>query len=917
MRTRKLLYVVLPVLVCAIIGLYFFFNSEESHRAAAKLAGVKAAIGSDEDPEARANYEITRLKDPATGKIPPDIRRKELEFAAALPTRESLAAFSKDGGPNEIALINWSPRGPVNVGGRTRALALDVTNENIIIAGGVSGGMWRSTNGGTSWIKTTSPAQLHSVTAVAQDTRAGKTATWYYATGEYRGNSAFGGGNSFYSGDGIFKSTDGGVSWNLLPATSTGVPQAFDNFFDYVWNIAVDPSNTSQDEVYAATYSAIYRSTNGGANWNPVLGGSSPYSPYVDLAVTSTGVVYATMSSGGSASGIWRSTDGISWSNITPGGFPSTYTRIVIGFAPSNENVVYFLADTPGSGLNGHSFWKYTHNTTSWANRSANLPAYGPPVGNYDSQGSYDMLVKVKPDNENVVFIGGTNLYRSTDGFASSGNTAWIGGYATANNVTQYPYHHPDQHSLVFLPSNSAAMLSGHDGGISKTTNNLATPVAWDSLSHGYFTTQFYTIAIDHATGGSDRVMGGMQDNGTWQTTASSVSTPWSEIFGGDGAYCAYSNGASLLYISAQNGLIYRFNSALTQWTRVDPTGGTGYLFINPFVLDPNNTNVMYLAGGDRIWRNSDLTAIPLFSPNTTSVNWTNLANTVVAGQAVTALEISTTPANRLYYGTNTGNLYRLDNANNPASVPTNVTGGTFPAGAFISCIAINPANADQVMAVFSNYSVLSLFYSSNGGSSWTNVSGNLEQNPNGSGNGPSTRWASILNAGGTTYYFVASSTGLYSTTTLNGASTVWAQEAATMIGNVVVDMVKSRQADGLVVVGTHGIGVYSGDVITGIEPLAGQIPAAFTLKQNYPNPFNPSTNIEYAITKKSPVRLTVYNIQGQTVAELVNEVQSPGSYNIKWNGKDRYGKEAASGVYVYRLATDDFAASGKMMLVR
>jgi hypothetical protein len=163
----------------------------------------------------------------------------------------------------------------------------------------------------------------------------------------------------------------------------------------------------------------------------------------------------------------------------------------------------------------------------------------------------------------------------------------------------------------------------------------------------------------------------------------------------------------------------------------------------------------------------------------------------------------------------------------------------------------------------------------------------------------------------------VGSSTGLYSSTTLNGQSTVWAQEGSTTIGNVVVDMIKSRQADGLVAVATHGAGVYSSTVATGIEAGDNEIPAIFTLKQNYPNPFNPSTTIQYTITQKAPVRLTIYNIQGQNVADLVNEHQPAGTYNIEWDGKDRYGKEVASGVYMYRLIAGNLAGSKKMMLVR
>ena len=119
---------------------------------------------------------------------------------------------------------------------------------------------------------------------------------------------------------------------------------------NFIWNVAIDPSNTSQDEVYFAYYGSIRRSTNGGASFTRVLNGTNSLSPYTDLAITSTGVCYATLSSAGDNPGIFRSTDGISWTDITPAGFPYEYRRIVIGIAPSNENVVYFLGETPNTG---------------------------------------------------------------------------------------------------------------------------------------------------------------------------------------------------------------------------------------------------------------------------------------------------------------------------------------------------------------------------------------------------------------------------------------------------------------------------------------------------------------------------------------------------------------------------------------
>ncbi len=147
----------------------------------------------------------------------------------------------------------------------------------------------------------------------------------------------------------MFKSTNGGLTWEPLPSTVRGTPQQLDSPFDYVWNLAINPSS-AQDELYAATVSGIQRSVDGGGTWTTVLGEfSNNSSRFTDVAVSSSGVVYATMSeaavSGGSSAtqrGVWRSVDGVNWTRITPSApaWPSVYRRVVIGIAPSNESRV-------------------------------------------------------------------------------------------------------------------------------------------------------------------------------------------------------------------------------------------------------------------------------------------------------------------------------------------------------------------------------------------------------------------------------------------------------------------------------------------------------------------------------------------------------------------------------------------------
>ncbi len=874
--------------------------------------------GNGEDLQGRYEYEFNMLKDPATGKIPRNIRQLELEYTKTLPSVEELK-LQKDS--RTVQSLAWNQVGPDNQGGRTRALAIDASNENIILAGGVSGGMWRTTDSGKTWIKTTGSEQLQSATCIAQDTRAGHTNTFYYGTGEYRGNSASGHG-AFYLGNGIYKSTDDGLTWKLLPSTTSNTPQTFEGDFDIVWNLATDPSDTSKAVVYAAVYGGIERSTDGGTTWNPVLG-DLQNGTFADVFVTKSGVVYATLSSdAGSNGGIWKSTTGTkgSFQNITPAGFPSTYHRIVLNAAPSDEKQVYFLAETPGSGTLGHSLWKYTVGAaTPWSNRSAYIPAFGGKVGDFDSQGSYDLLIKVKPDDPNFVIIGGTNLYRSTDGFSSNiSSLDWIGGYSRNNDVSQYSNQHADQHSLVFLPSNPKIVYSGTDGGISKTTDVTAYTVTWTKSDIGYITSQFYSVAMDESASGDNVLIGGMQDNGNQFVNSSKTPSNWFDWgFGGDGGVTAIANNKSYYYIETQNGGALRLNLNNTNnwvWTLIKPKNASNFLFVTPYVLDPNNNSMMYMAAGDSVWRNSNLTAIPDYSQSPTSVNWLPMANTGIAGEAITALGISKNPGNILYFGTVSGKIYRVNGANSGDPSPVNIWSGKgLPSSAYLNCIAVDPSDANKVMIVFSNYKVISLYYTSDGGSTWNDVAGNLEQHPDGTGAGPSCRWASILDGNGITYYFVATSAGLYSTTKLNGTSTTWAQEGSNTIGNIVCTMVRTRTTDGKVVVATHGNGIYSSNISTvGVQDVSSSIPASYSLSQNYPNPFNPSTTIDFDLPHAGFVSLSIFDINGNKIKTLISGIKSAGKHSITFNAVN-----LASGIYFYTLRSGNFLQTKKMILLK
>ena len=701
--------------------------------------------------------------------------------------------------------------------------------------------------------------------------------------------------------------------------------------------MATDASNETQDEVYVAGIGSIQRSTDGGESWSLTLGSASTrFGPaFTEIEVTSAGVAYAALASVGrdlsvpyDSSGIFRSENGVDWTNITPDGWPSTTWRTVVGAAPSNERIVYFLSHTPFDGDLRHQLWKYTYVSGDgsgsggrWDDLTANLPAFGGEIGDFSSQSSYDMTIAIKPDDATMVFVGGVNLYRSSSGFSTTASTRWIGGYVSANSFVQYAGHHPDQHNLAFSPANPNVLFSSHDGGVSMTRNGAETRPLWRDLSNGYFTTQFYAAALDQ-TPGSDFIVGGMQDNGTWGVNVNDGTANWREYSSGDGGFCAITDSGTVAITSSQNGRVFRYNldapgGRTGRWTRVDPEGASGYLFISPFIVDPNDEDLMYLPAGVVMWRNSGLSEIPAFSNNPATVNWEQLTKSRVTSGRISTLAASTQPANILYFATSSGRLYKMLDAHEGQPERVDLTDfSVFPRNSNINSIAVDPENGDRVLVAFSNYRVKSIFYSEDGGESWADVSGNLEEEPSGQGAGPSVRSVAIL-PGVKKMFFAGTSTGLYSTQALDGESTIWTQEGPESIGNAIVEMVVTRPADGEVLVATHGNGVFTTNLITSVSAEVAEPPRDFSLLQNYPNPFNPETIIPFSLPVAAHVKISVYDIAGRLVRTLADGVVQAGRHERMWDGRNESGEAAASGAYFVRLIAEKNVSTRKILLVR
>lgn len=892
-----------------------------------------------------ADRDYYRFRDPATGRIPAGMRYRELEYAASIsrdqgraPARQNVAGIDIGG---------WTSLGPDNNGGRTRALAIDVEGK-YLVSGSVSGGLFRMENHNDSiWVKRNDPAANQNVTALAQDPREGYSHIWYYATGELRGAPGRGVFRNSMGG-GLYKSTDSARSWSPLTSTQPSGPEEFDSPFELSWKMVADHTAEGEGTIYLACFGGIMRSDDGGESWEMVLGveGSGDRGLYSDVAITSDGTLYAAIGAysfdGRNVSynaddrGIWRSEDGVEWENITPQGLIGNYGRVVIGTAPSDSTLLYVLAATLGSGLHDHKLWRYrylsgdgTGATGEWDDRTANIPddpetdeAWG---DDYVSFNGFCMSIDVHPTESDVVFIGGTNLYRSDNGFATSGETHRIGGY----RINQYSWafnpirawyfgHHPDHHGLAFWPGDPDVVLSYTDGGPHISFDCRADTVAWNWYDWGYVTLQFRSVAIDPSTPGDGTIIGGTQDNNF--LVRSHEDEYFDHLYAGDGAFGAVDLSTGSMYVSNIDGNLWRVQldaqGEPDSAGYISPAGARSILSMFPFRLDPNRSEILYLADFDRLWRNSNILEIPIttseFEP--VSTNWTELTNTGISFardvDRITAMAPSRTPADRLYYGRLKGLIYRLDNAATGNPEPVNITGTNFQGG-YPSCIAVDPRDGDRVIVVFSNYNVHSLFLTTDAGESWAPIGGNLEENPDGSGDGTAAIWCEIGYREDKEVFLLGTSTGLYVATELKGMQTDWRPESEDLIGRIIIEQIAYRESDGKIAVATHGNGLYESQVTLGVEGDRRRTNAGASLTIR-PNPIEEKGVVEFMVEEEEvgrPVRLEVYDVRGVRVEERLLRAEGVGMQRT-----EMITEEWSSGLYLVRLRIGDRMMTSRMV---
>lgn len=647
-----------------------------------------------------------------------------------LPSAAELAARGVDAAAAAKALGTWTFLGPSNVGGRTRALVIDPTAPAVMYAGGVGGGIWKTTDGGASWHPRGDLLPNLAVASLAIDRR--NPQTLYAGTGEgYFNGDAIGGG-------GVFATHDGGASWGLLPGTSG---------FTAVNDIVVSPN--ASNRIYLATDSGVWRSTDGGGSWTRVLDPHVQAGGCTDLAVRTdlrTDTLFASCGTFVPGS-VWRATaaeGNAAWQKVfaDPG-----MGRSSLAIAPSKQAVVYVLAASIQgndyrhglfgvfrslTGGGAGSFKPRVRNTSKTRLDTLLLsnPVYAQlrdcGFGSQNqllNQGWYDQVIAVDPKDFNKVWVGGIDLFRS-----DNGGLHWGLASFWWDNPDLPTFAHADQHALVFHPGyngkSNQILFVGSDGGVVATTNARAATakgpkaacqpggaLRWASVDRGYAVTQFYA-GTSYPDGRA--YFGGSQDNGTvWGSDAAGGGTgpdAWVTVLGGDGGFVAVDPEAPSTLWAEYTGIsLQRTTDNGAHWadatTGIDATEDTE--FIVPFVLAPSDSAVLYLVGSS-VWRTRDGAA-----------SWTAASPRLTTDhQVLTAVAVHPSDADRVWAGDSLGNVFGTT-----VGLTSGPAGGWFqahPADGYVSWVASDPSNPNVVYATYSNFdAAVHLWRSIDGGHTW------------------------------------------------------------------------------------------------------------------------------------------------------------------------------------------------------
>ncbi len=730
-------------------------------------------------PAERAQQEFEQTKDPALGRVPIERLWDAMDFTLAQKqglTTDGVTGIWQERGPiyDSVGPSNGNGRGGgggytgAYTSGRMRGVlvdAADVTG-NTVFCGGVNGGIWKCTNFMSSadpnWVQVNDYLSNMSISSICQDPS--NSNILYASTGEPSSNS------DAVRGGGIFKSVDHGVNWTRLTATAS-VYKSFKVLCDAFGNI-----------YYATSGYGLQRSTDGG-NTFTVITPSSQSSTYCsDIEISNTGVLHASFG--------YNATTVSYYKTITPQTVTSSTWGSGNSIRTSSTTAKRFEMAVQGDTLYGvttnssnniDSCYRSVDGGNTWD--KMNSTVYTTSLTN--TQGWYNISLAINPRNANEFIVAGLDAYKSIDAGASiSRLTYW---------VSSAPYVHADHHFIKWWvgDGNQTKLIMASDGGIFYSSNNGLTFV---DKNKNLGLKQFYSCAI-HPTL-TDYFLAGAQDNGTHQLTKPGLSYS-KEVTGGDGAYVdidadepQYQFGA---YVYNQ---YRRTTNGGTSWSSFNISSSIGS-FINQWDYD-DVQNIMFCNYGTNVflrWNN------PQTATSTTSTDIITL-NELNNGRA-SAITVSPYTTGRVFFGSSAGSITVVNNsATTIGTGSTDVVYAGQPTSGSINCIAVGTTD-NNLLAVYSNYGINNLWYSSNMGTTWTAIDGNLPDMP--------VRWA-VFHPTDNSKIVIGTEAGVFSTLNVNGSSTQWTVSPGFPL--VRVDMLKLRKTDNTIVAATHGRGLWTSNIL-------------------------------------------------------------------------------------------------------
>ncbi len=596
----------------------------------------------------------------------------------------------------------WTVQGPANAGARINAIAVHPINDDIIYAGFSGGGIFKTIDGGANWNPVFDDQPYLAVSDITFDPA--NPEIIYVGTGDHNVT-----GQPFI-GDGIYKSEDGGDSWQHLGLTDQRI----------ISKIIVHPSNS--DIIYAACLGlpfernndrGLYKSTDGGNTWSQVLFVSNqsgivdflvnPNNPQIIYAASwdrirnnTESIIY------GPNAKIFKSTDGgDSWSQLTNGLPTGDQGRIGLAMSGTNPDVVFAMYVGINSQLQG--IYKSTDAGLSWSEISTN----GLSSNALGGFGWYFGQLRVDPGNDNRIYLLGVSLWFTSN----SGNT-----WARVTPLTGPLAPHVDNHDLVF---NDGDVYLGTDGGLYKRDQGTST---WNDIEN-IPTTQFYRTGYNpHEV---DKYYGGTQDNGTQAGNASNINN-WDHLLGGDGFQVAFHpTDPDIMYAETQNGNIFMKPDAASGFINATSgiIPGDRRNWDMQYILSHHNPNVVY-TGTYRVYK-SEEDGLPSWSPISG-----DLTDSIIYGNSfhtITTLGESPVNANFLYVGTTDGNVWRtLDGGATWDSLHSNLP------NRYVTSIVASPDSANHIFVAHSGYKyndfIPHIHYSIDNGDTWQDISGDLPQ---------------------------------------------------------------------------------------------------------------------------------------------------------------------------------------------